>query len=549
MFLTISQAFGGLGIFFAGMYLLSENLKRLAGRGFREAVAKWTKSLLAGVVWGTAAGAVMQSTTAITFIVVSMLGTGLLTVETGLAMVLGCNIGTSSLVIIASLNIRAFVFVTLGLAGISFASARLAGARTVLLAVFGIGLVFLGLDLLKHSVGPIAQEPWVRDMLAGAGGSYVLMFLIGAFLSFVCQSTNSITLLAITLTTGGVLGFEQCVMAIYGANVGSGVLTYVLASGLRGRQRQVAMYQVAFNVVAAVTMVPLFYVEVLGGVPLVMALARKLSGETELQLAYVYVAFNLGGVLVLLPFVGQAARILARRWPPPPEEGDAKPQYIYDQALLEPETALDLLVLEQQRLAGYMPRMLAVAREAPKDAVARIGRERRVGAELGAEIAEFAERLGEAQLSHDAYERLHGANKVQGILDGLADTVADLARAALDTRGRPATQRLGDGVLEGVDAMLLTAVAAMAPDGADDLAMLRAMGGDRGAVMRRLREGYLSADAGLSSADKVAVLTVTNLAERAAWLVGRLADALPSPPEDVGGTQDDGTAAGKEDGT
>lgn len=47
MLVILAQGIGGLGIFFAGMYLLSENLKKLTGRRFRQTVAAWTKSLWA----------------------------------------------------------------------------------------------------------------------------------------------------------------------------------------------------------------------------------------------------------------------------------------------------------------------------------------------------------------------------------------------------------------------------------------------------------------------------------------------------------------------
>ena len=413
MLAILSQGIGGLGIFFAGMYLLSENLKKLSGRRFRQAVARWTKSLWAGLLWGFATGTVMQSTPAITFIVVSMLGSGLLTVETGLAIIIGCNIGTTLLVVIATLNIHVFVLVMLGVAGLSFASARLAPARTLLLAVFGIGLVFLGLQMLQAAAGPLAAEPWVRDLMAGAGSSYWLIFGIGAVLSFVTQSTNSVALLSITLASAGVLSFEQCVMAIYGANVGASVLTYVLSAGLKGRQRQVAMYQVAFNFVAALVMVPLFYLEVYGGVPLAIALAKALSAEPALQLAYIHVIFNTGGAIALIPFVGIAARILARLYPPPPEENDARPQFIYDQAVQEPETALDLVALEQQRLAGYLPRLLDIARDVPKDVGAAIARQRQVIDGLDRRSTSFSSGWARRSLPTPAYERLNQALNVQ----------------------------------------------------------------------------------------------------------------------------------------
>jgi len=525
VFSILSQGLGGLGIFFAGMYLLSENLKKLTGRRVRQTVAAWTRSTWAGVLWGFVTGAVVQSTSAITFIVVSMLGSGLLTVPSGLAITIGANVGTTLLVVIATLNVHLFVLVMLGIAGLSFASARLAPVRTLLLALFGIGLVFLGLEILQEAAEPLAAQPWVHDALAGAGSSMALVFVAGAILSFVTQSTNSIALLSITLSTAGVLSFDQCVLAIYGANVGSSGVTYVLSTGLRGSQRQVAMYQVMFNFVAAAVMVPLFLVEVYGGLPLFIALVEELTAVPSLQLAYIHVVFNIVGGLVLLPFVGLAARTLTRLYPPPREEDDARPRFIYDHAVQEPETALDLVELEQQRLAGYLPRFLDVAREG--GAGASVARHRGVIAGLGSAIDEFLDHLGNAQLSHSAYERLNHVLNVERILDGLAETLSDLARTIAEAGKGPATERLTGSIVEGLDAVLLTVVDAMGPDGAEDRKLLRRMGGDRSALMRRLREEYLASDAGLSPADKMSILTITNLTERASWLINRLIDTLP----------------------
>jgi len=527
MLSIIASGIGGVGIFFAGMYLLAENLKKLAGSRFRRTVAAWTKSLWAGILWGFAAGAVMQSTSAITFIIVSMLGSGLLAVESGLAIMIGANVGATIIVVIATLDIHLFVLVILGVAGLSFAIDRTASARTFLLAVFGIGLVFLGLSMLQAGVGPVAQEPWVRDLMANAGSSYLLIFGIAAVLTFVTQASTSIALLSITLASAGVLSFEQCVMAIYGLNVGSSVLTYALSSGLRGRLRQVAMFQVAFNFVAALLMVPLFYLEIYTQIPLVIALVKQFSNDLSLQLAYVMVVFNVSGAILLAVLIRPVARLLARLYPPLPEENDAQPRFIYDQAVQEPETALDLVDREQQRLAGYLPTLLEIARTAPKDATGAIARRREVTNSLGSTIDEFLERLGETHLSASAYERLNQALNVQRILEGLAETLSELATTVVAAGPNPTTQRLTGSVVEGLDAVLLTLVEAMAPDGADDRLLLRRMTGDRGGLMRRLREEYLASDASLGPADKMAILSLTNLAERASWLISRLVDALP----------------------
>ena len=530
MFGMVAAGVGGLGLFFAGMYLLTENLKKMTGRRFRETVAAWTRRPAAGLVWGFAAGGVMQSTSAVTFIVVSMLGSGLLTVVSGLAIVVGCNVGTTLLVIIAALDIHLFILVLLGIAGISFASERLAPTRTFAMAVFGIGLVFLGLQMLQDSAAPIAHELWVHTLMAEAGSSYMLILLIAAVLSVITQSTNSITLLAITLANSGVFSFDQTVMAIYGANVGASVLTYLLSANLKGRQRQVSMFQVAFNFVAAFVMVPIFYIEVYSGIPIVRAIVTRLAADPALQLAYVYVVFNIAGAIVLAPVVSPAARLLARLYPPPQEESDAQPRYIYDHAAQEPETALDLVSLEQQRLASYLPRLLDVGRDATKDAAALTSRQRQIIVTLASAIDDFLGRLGEAPISHSGYERLNHALILQRLLDGLTETLVDLVRAVGEIGDNQSTRRLASNVVEGLDAVLLTMVEAMGPGGEDDRVLLLQATGDRGALMRRLREEYLASDAALGAGDKMAILTITNLTERASWLLGRLAEVLPEQP-------------------
>ncbi len=526
MILTLTQCIGGLGIFFAGMYLLTENLRLLTGRRFREAVARFTRSRPAAVAWGVSAGAVMQSTPAVTLIAISMLGSGLIAVETGLAMVLGCNVGTSLLVVVASLDIKILVFALLGFAGLSFASTRLAAARTVPLIVFGIGLVFLGLDLLKDAVGPIAQQPWLRELLASSGSSMPLLFLVGIVLSVLTQSANSIMLLAIALADAGALTFNQAVITIYGANVGDSMLTWVLSMPLRGRQRQVAMFQVAFNSIAACVMVPLLVVELAGGVPLVLALARQITVDPPLQLACLSVMFNIGGAITLFPCIPWAARILARRYPPPTEEGDAAPQFLYAEAAAEPESGLALAALEQRRLVSFMPRLLAIAREKPADAPVRIRQRRESIRQLSAAINEFLDRVGERSLHAGAYEQLHAASSKAELIDEIADTIAELASAAVVAGRHEATHRLSSSIVEGIDAMLLTAAEAMGPDGREELDVLRTMTGDRSMLMRRIREDYLAREADLSAGDRRDILSLTIVAERASWLLHRLAAAL-----------------------
>ncbi|MBD0417556.1 Na/Pi cotransporter family protein [Oryzicola mucosus] len=521
---ALATALAGLGIFFAGMYQLKDALKKLTGRRFKQLIAAWIHRPVAAVALGVAAGGVMQSTTAVTFVLASMIATGLLTVGGALPIVAGANVGSTMLILLANLDIQLFVLALLGLTGISFVVERLSRFRTILTAVFSVSLVFFGLKMLQSGIVPLTREPWFGDLLALAGASYFLPLVIATCLTVLSQSTSSIVLLTIALTAGGGLTFEQAMMAIYGCNIGGSFQTLLLSSNLRGRPQQLAMFQVSFNFVAASLMVPLFFIEQYAGIGLVERLIRSLSASTQLQLAYLQVIFNLVGAGLMLVLIPWFHPILAKRFPTLADEDDGRPIYIHDQALEEPDSALDLAGLEQQRLATYLIKRLEIVRERPKNAAALINRQSQNFTMLATEVHEFLRRLGEAPFDVGGYDRLDRAINRQRLLDGLNETLVDLAATAGQVAGSKASQALLGTIVEALDAVLLTMLDALQDMKGEDRAVFLAITRNRGNVMQRIRQSYLASDGNLTVAQKGTVLILTNLSERAFWLLGQLAE-------------------------
>ena len=51
MLIIVATLLAGLGLFFVGLQLLTENLKLLSGRRLRENIAVWTKNPFFGLLW------------------------------------------------------------------------------------------------------------------------------------------------------------------------------------------------------------------------------------------------------------------------------------------------------------------------------------------------------------------------------------------------------------------------------------------------------------------------------------------------------------------
>ena len=183
---------GGLGIFFVGMWLLTENLKTLATRRLRLMVHRWTGNPLTAIVWGAIAGAVTQSMSAMTFIVVSVLRAGLISTRGAFAILLGGGVGLSMLVLVLTFDIEVVALYVLGAAGAVLISERASRYRPVAASFFGGAMIVLGLVLLKNAVAPLAEDPWFAEMVERTDGSLLLVFTAGALLTAIVQSSSAV---------------------------------------------------------------------------------------------------------------------------------------------------------------------------------------------------------------------------------------------------------------------------------------------------------------------------------------------------------------------
>ena len=507
---------GGLGLFIAGMWILSENLKALASRRLRRAAGRLAGNPLSALALGALAGTTTQSMTAMTFIVVSILRSGLVTTRGALALVLGGTLGMSALVVIVTFDIKVVALYALGIAGAAVASDRLSRFRPVAASFLGGAMIVLGLVLVKDTAAPLAGQPWFREMIEGTGDSLALAFLVAALLTFVVQSSSAVTIFGISFAAVGLLSVDQAIMITYGSLIGSGAIVYALSAGLAGRSRQVSMYLVGYNVLVCAVLVPLLYIEIHLGVPLVKAAALSLELGLEQQLAAVYVFLCVFLVPVMLAGLGWSASVLERLWPASASDALSRPRFLHDHASVDVETSMILVDLEQRRamqdLSGYFEAVRRGERVEPL----RAGMKK-----LLSEITEFLDHLHELHPMHGIEEQNSLRNR-QKLLAWLEDSLGVMCETLADIDERSAIGQLRTTVCEGVDGVLLSLVDATGSDDPIDWEFTKRLSGDRGEMMRSLRTRYLQHDPPLQKIDLLNVFLVTNSVEEAFFLFSKI---------------------------
>ena len=507
---------GGLGLFVVGMWLLTENLKALATRRMRRTAGRWTGNRFSALAWGAVAGAITQSMSAMTFIVVSILRSGVITTGGALALILGGSVGVSALVVIVTFDIKVVSLYVLGIAGAVVVSERLSRYRPLAASFLGGALIVLGLVLLKDAAAPLAGQPWFRDLLEGTGDSLALAFLVAALLTFIVQSSSAVTVFGISLAAVGVLSIDQTIMIMYGSLIGSGAILYVLSAGLRGRSRQVAMYLVGYNVLICAVLVPLLYFEIHSGVPLVKASALALGLGLDQQLAAVYVFLCVFLLPAMLAGLGWSASVLERLWPSSPADALARPQYIHDHASVDVETSLVLVDLEQRRVMRDLSAYFDAVRRGE-----RLGSLRTGTRKLLSEVTEFLDDLHTLHPMHGLEDQNSLRNR-QKLVAWLEDALGTLCETLADLDDRSALAELRTTVCESVDGVLLSLVDAMESDDRVTWELTRELTGDRSEMMRDIRTRYLAWDPPLQKVELLNVLLITNAVEEAFLLFSKM---------------------------
>jgi phosphate:Na+ symporter len=266
---TILTIIGSLGIFLFGMILMSESLQKVAGKRMRNILSSITASNIKGTMTGLAITGAVQSSSAVTVMIVSFVNAGLLPLKRALGLIMGSNIGTTVTAWIITLIGFGQTFnlswITLPLVALSL-PLLLSGKsnqKSWAEVVIGFAILFLGLQLLKESI-PIIDEQSVFvqqfQHLIDYGFFSILLFVgIGIVLTIIFQSSSAVMALTFVIAVDGYITFEIAAAMVLGENLGTTITANIAAIvGNRSAKRS-ALFHFIFNFIGVIWALIFFY--------------------------------------------------------------------------------------------------------------------------------------------------------------------------------------------------------------------------------------------------------------------------------------------------
>jgi len=343
---TAISVLGGVGLFLLGMTVMTEGLKALAGSALRAVLSKAAATPLRGSFWGALVTLLVQSSSATTMTTIGLVSAGLLTFPQGLGLVFGANVGTTGtgwlvalIGVRVSLTAAALPMIFIGAMIKLLASGRASGAGA---ALAGFGLILFGLTTLQQGMGGLAELLHPADLpgvLAGPDTGWwsgmfgaLVLVAVGLVMTAVMQSSTAAVAVTLSAYHAGAVGLDQGCALIIGQNIGTATSSALAAIGASTTAKRLAIGYVLFKVVAAVIALVLFPVVT----PLLVRASKTIDGVT--LLATYHTAYNVVGVLVLLPLIDRFTRLVERILP---ERGSPLTRCLDPSALATPILAVE----------------------------------------------------------------------------------------------------------------------------------------------------------------------------------------------------------------
>lgn len=340
----ILHLLGGLAFFLYGMHVMSESLEKIAGGKLEKILKTITSNKYKGLLLGLGVTAVIQSSSAVTVMLVGLVNSGLMKLSQAIGVIMGSNIGTTATAWILSLAgiqaenswvalfkpdsltpIMAFVGMLV------FFIAKSNKNKNIGNVLLGFAVLMFGMIMMGSSMSPLSHNQSFISLLTLFNNPFFGIF-IGALITAIIQSSSASVGMLQALALKVDISCSAAFPIIMGQNIGTCITAIISSVGVNSNARKVAVVHLAFNIMGTMIFLVAFLIATsLFEIPYLAQVA------SPARIAVLHSCFNIGTTLLLFPFVRQLEKLADKVIK---EDTNVKEVVIDERLLLSPELAI-----------------------------------------------------------------------------------------------------------------------------------------------------------------------------------------------------------------
>ena len=312
---SLFSLLGGLAFFIYGMNQMSHSMELIAGEKMEVIINKLTSSRLLGLLLGCVITIALQSSSAVTVMLVGLVNSGLMNLSNTVGIIMGSNIGTTIMAWIMSLiGVSSDSFFLQMLKPESFAPllafigivlimlAKLPKRKEIGNALVGFGILMSGMLMMSGSVAPLADSPVFAKLLT-AFRNPLLGVLAGLIVTAVIQSSAASVGMLQALSMTGSITYGIAIPIIVGQNIGTCATAILSSIGVGRNAKRVSVIHLSFNLIGAALFMLVFYGFYLAGAGFLENRANPVD------IALCHSIFNITTTALLLPLSNVLVKI------------------------------------------------------------------------------------------------------------------------------------------------------------------------------------------------------------------------------------------------
>ena len=286
--------------------LVRTGIERSYGASFKRVMTQQSGMAQASLV-GMILALVLQSSAAVALLTAGFAASGSLGFGTGLAIVLGGDLGSALIIQVLSADLDWLVPVLLAVGGWLFVKTEAKKLRQAGRILMGVALILISLQFLRDAMDPIRESTFLPVISEYLARDYITAFIVGCALAFLMHSSVAAILMCVTLVQVGAIPFTAGLSLVFGANLGSAFIPVWLTRGMPLPARRIVFSNLVLRGIWAI--IALFATNLL--------LDAWISGAEHggQSLVIAHITFNATMLLLALPFCNWLQRPIERFWP------------------------------------------------------------------------------------------------------------------------------------------------------------------------------------------------------------------------------------------
>lgn len=301
--------FGGLALFLFGMNTMSGNLEKTAGGKLEKILKVMTDKPIKALLLGTAITATIQSSSAVTVMLVGLVNSGIMQLGQAIGVIMGSNIGTTITAWILSLAGIESDNVFVQLLKPTALSAIIAFIGILLIMTskknrtkdiggicLGFAILMFGMDMMSDAMSPLSEMESFRNLLVMFENP-LLGLLLGIVLTAVIQSSSATVGILQALSLTGAISYGMAIPIIMGQNIGTCITAVLSSIGVSKNAKRVSAVHVYFNIIGTAILLTGFYVS-----NLIFKFAFVETSVDPAGVAIIHSIFNIATTVILFPF-------------------------------------------------------------------------------------------------------------------------------------------------------------------------------------------------------------------------------------------------------